>query len=120
MDDTAEYTANAALDPFTPRYLHIAGDQISPREIRALVSEVTGEHFKLIRTGGQRLLGVIIRIARKLSPSKDQLYPAWQGMQYMHNMIDPRSKVEKLDNGRYPGMQWTSAKDLLTKNRQEQ
>src|SRR6476620_12264278 len=116
MDDTATYTANAALDISTPRYLHIAGDQISPKEIRSVVNEITGHKFRLIRTGGQGLLGVIIKIAKKLSPSKDDLYPAWQGMQYMHNMIDKRSKIDKLDNERYPGMHWTSVKEFLLKH----
>jgi uncharacterized protein YbjT (DUF2867 family) len=113
MDDTAAYTANVALDPTTPRYLIIAGDRISPKEIRAAVNEVTGQKFRLIRTGGQKLLGVIIKIARTFSPSKDDLYPAWQGMQYMHNMIDKRATIKKLDNDRYPGMYWTSVKELL-------
>ena len=116
MDDTAAYTANVALDTSTPRYLRIAGDQISPGEIRAVVNEITGDKFKLIRTGGQGLLGVIIKIAKTFSPSKDNLYPAWQGMQYMHNMIDKRSKIDKLDNDRYPGMHWTTVKELLIKN----
>jgi len=116
MDNTAEYTANAALDPSSPRYLRIAGDQVSPKEIRALVSELTGQHFKLIRTGGAGLLGIIIKITKALSPSKDELYPAWQGMQYMHNMIDNRSVVEKLDNDRYAGIHWTTAKELLSEH----
>jgi nucleoside-diphosphate-sugar epimerase len=119
MDDTATYTANVAHDTSTPRYLRIAGDQISPGEIRAVVNIITGEKFKLIRTGGQGLLGVIIKIAKTFSPGKDNLYPAWQGMQYMHNMIDKRSKIEKLDNDRYPEMQWTTVKELLTQHHSE-
>jgi uncharacterized protein YbjT (DUF2867 family) len=115
MDDTAAYAANVALDTTTPRYLRIAGDQISPRKIRAVVSDVTGNKFRLIRTGGQGLLGIIIKIARTFAPAKNNLYPAWQGMQYMHNMIDNRSKIDKLDNDRYPGMHWTGVKELLLK-----
>jgi nucleoside-diphosphate-sugar epimerase len=115
-DDTAVYTANAALDHDTPRYLRIAGDRISPRELRTVVGNVTGQKFKLIRAGGQGLLGLIIKIARKFSPGQDELYPAWQGMQYMHNMIDKRSKVDQLDNHRYPGMHWTTVKELLQKH----
>ncbi len=116
MDDTAAYTANVALDTSTPRYLRVAGDQISPREIRAVVNEITGDKFKLIRTGGQGMLGVIIKIAKTFSPSKDNLYPAWQGMQYMHNMIDNRSKINKLDNDRYPEIHWTMVKEFLRKH----
>jgi hypothetical protein len=42
IDDTAAFTASAALDPSTPRFVRIAGDQLSARELTAVVSEVTG------------------------------------------------------------------------------
>ena len=113
VEDTAVYTANAALDSSTPRYLRIAGDQINPREIKIVTSEVTGEKFRLLRAGGKGLLGMIIKIARKLAPGEKELYPAWQGMQYMHNMIDERSRVEKLDNDRYSDMHWTTVREVL-------
>ncbi len=116
MDDAAECTANVAVEDSTPRYLRIAGDQISPGEIRTVVNKVTGNKFKLIRTGGQGFLGVIIKIARKFAPGYEELYPAWQGMQYMHNMIDDRANIAKLDNNRYPQMQWTTAEDVLVKH----
>ncbi|HEX8333670.1 MAG TPA: hypothetical protein VF622_13705, partial [Segetibacter sp.] len=63
-------------------------------------------------------LGTIIKIAKTFSPSNEDLYPAWQGMQYMHNMIDKRSTINKLDNDAYPDMCWTSIKALLTKHQQ--
>lgn len=113
MDDTAAYTANVALDPGSPRYLTIAGDLISPKEMRKAVSEITGEKFRLIRTGGQGLLGIIIKIAKTFSPAEHDLYPAWQGMQYMHNMIDDRSRLASVDNYRYEGMEWTGVKEYL-------
>jgi hypothetical protein len=116
MDNTAEFTAKVALDSNTPRYLRIAGDLISPREVKVVVSQVTGQKFRLFRPGGQRLLAIIIKIARKLAPGEKELYPAWQGMQYMHNMIDERSKIAKLDNSRYPEIHWTTVKDFLFKH----
>jgi nucleoside-diphosphate-sugar epimerase len=119
MDNTAEFTAKVALDSNTPRYLRIAGDLISPREVKVTVSEVTGQKFRLFRPGGQGLLTIIIKIARKLAPGEKELYPAWQGMQYMHNMIDERSKIAKLDNSRYPEIQWTTVKDFLLKHHGE-
>jgi nucleoside-diphosphate-sugar epimerase len=114
MDDTAAYTANAALDSSTPRFLRIAGDQINPREIKAIVSEVTGQKFRLLRAGGPGLLSMITKIARKIAPGERELYPAWQGMQYMRNMIDERSKIDILDNNRYPDIHWTTVRDVLT------
>ncbi len=114
LDDTAMFTANAALDPSTPRYLRIAGDQISPSEIREVMSELYEQKFRLLRTGGLGLLSLIIKIARKIAPAKTDLYPAWQGMQYMRNMMDERSTLNTIDNNRYADMKWTTVKDLLS------
>jgi hypothetical protein len=111
--DTAVFTAHAALDDSTPRYLRIAGEQLSPKEMQGVVSDVMGEKFGTIRPGGGGLLGMIIKIARTFSPAPNDLYPAWQGMQYMHNMIDERSNQPTLDNARY-AMPWTKVKDVLT------
>jgi nucleoside-diphosphate-sugar epimerase len=119
IDNTATYTALVALDNASPRQLNIAGDQISPREIKDAVIAVTGDKYRLFRPGGQGLLGMIIKIARKIAPAPDELYSAWQGMQYMHNMVDPRATMEKLDNDRYPAMKWTTIKDVLTKHQNE-
>ena len=119
MDNTAEFTSKVALDSNTPRYLRIAGDLISPCELKLTASHVTGQKFRLLRPGGQKLLAIIIKIARRLAPGKKELYPAWQGMQYMHNMIDARSKIEKLDINRYPEIQWTTVKDFLFKYQKE-
>jgi hypothetical protein len=55
----------------------------------------------------------MIKLTQFFSPSKNELYPAWQGMQYMHNMLDARSIVNPLDNDRYDTMKWTNVKDVL-------
>ncbi len=114
IEDTAIFTANAALDPVTPRYLYIAGDQISPREIQRVLIEVTGKKFRLFRAGGTGMLSTMIKIARMIAPAEKDLYPAWQGMQYLRNMIDKRSDLATIDNNRYPDMRWTTVKDLLS------
>jgi len=114
IDDTAAFTASAALDPSTPRFLRIAGDQLSVRELRAVVSEVTGKEFHLLRAGGLGMLGTLIKVARTVAPGEKELYPAWQGMQYMRNMFDGRAKLEPLDNDRYPGIRWTTVRDVLS------
>jgi nucleoside-diphosphate-sugar epimerase len=117
MDDTAAFTASAALDPSTPRFLRIAGDQLSARELTAVVSEVTGKKFRLFRAGGLGMLSTLIKVVRTVAPGEKKLFPAWQGMQYMRNMIDGRAKLEPLDNERYPDIKWTSAKELLGAHR---
>jgi uncharacterized protein YbjT (DUF2867 family) len=114
IDNTAAFTACAALDPSTPRFLHIAGDRISARELTAVVSEVTGKQFRLFRAGRLGMLGTLIKVARTLAPGEKELYPAWQGMQYMRNMFDGRASLEPLDNLRYPGILWSTARDVLS------
>jgi nucleoside-diphosphate-sugar epimerase len=114
MDDTAAFIASAALDPSTPRILRIAGDQLSARELTAVVSDVTGKKFRLFRAGGLGLLGTLINVARTVAPGEKEIFPAWQGMQYMRNMFEGRAKLEPLDNDRYPNMHWTTARDVLS------
>jgi nucleoside-diphosphate-sugar epimerase len=117
IDNTAAFTAAAALDPSTPRFLRIAGDQLSARELTLLVSDATGRQFKLLRAGSLGLLGALIRVARSIAPAEKQLFPAWQGMQYMHNMFDGRARLEPLDNDRYPGINWVKVRDVLLARR---
>ena len=115
IDDTATFTASAALDPSAPRILRIAGDQLSARELAGVASEVTGKRFRLFRAGGLGMLGALIKVARMVAPAEKEIFPAWQGMQYMRNMFDGRAKLEPLDNDRYPGMRWTTARDVLSR-----
>lgn len=114
MDDTATFTANAALDPSpTPRILRIAGDQISPRGLAGLMTELSGEEFHLVQAGTIGALEAMIAAARAADPEPLEVFPKWQGMQYMHGMFSGRAKLVPLDNDRYPGMRWTTARDLL-------
>jgi len=113
IDDTAAFTACAALDPQAPRFLRIAGDRLSARELAALATDVTGRAFGLRRAGSLETLDRLIKLMRRIVAGKDRVYPIWQQMQYMRNMFDGRAKLEPLDNGRYPGIRWTKVRDLL-------
>lgn len=114
-DDTAAFTASAALADSAPRFLHIAGDQISIRELASVVSEVTGKKYSLVRLGGLGTLSTLIKVARFVAPGSDEVYPAWQGMQYLRDMLDGRGKAVVLDNDRYPNRHWHTIKDVLTR-----
>ena len=105
IDNTAAFTAAAALDPTTPRYLRIAGE---------VASAATGNEYRLLRVGGLDLLDVMIKITRTLIPQNDEVFPPWQGMQYLRNMFSGVVKLTPLDNNRYPEIQWTSVRDVLT------
>ncbi|HEY9165504.1 MAG TPA: hypothetical protein VIS48_05030 [Candidatus Kryptonia bacterium] len=75
---------------------------------------MTAKKFRLFRAGGLGMLGTLIKVARTVTPAEKELFPAWQGMQYMRNMFDGRAKLEPLDNDRYPNMRWTTVRDVLS------
>ena len=116
-DDSASFTARAAMDASTPRFLRIAGDQLSARELAAVASEASGQRFRPLCASGLGMLGIMIKVARTIAPGGEKaLYPAWQGMQYMRNMLDGRAKLEPLDNDRYPGIHWAPVRDVLKRH----
>ena len=111
--NVAEFTARAALDKDAPKVLRIAGDSVSAVEVKEIVSEITGKNFRLFRAGSIGLLNKIIKVARVFSPAKNKLYPVWQVMQYMRDMMEGRAVLKTHDNNRYPDMQWTSVENFL-------
>ena len=112
-DDVADFTADAALDAQAPRFLRIAGDVISPRELTALMTRLEGRSWKLLRAGGVGRLSALIGVARMLTPASDTPFPAWQGMQYLRDMSTGRGKLSPLDNARYGKTDWTRAEAVL-------
>jgi nucleoside-diphosphate-sugar epimerase len=111
--DTAAFTAAAALDPTTPRYLRVAGEVATIRGLQAAASAATGQRFRLLRAGGLWVLKLMIKITRRLVPARNEVFPPWQGMQYLHNMFTGLPKFGALDNARYPDLQWTSVREVL-------
>ena len=112
MDDTAAFTAAAALDPTTPRFLRIASFQISPNELVVAAEEAGKGHFALVRLGSRADLATHILHARAANPAGEHdLYADWQQMQYMLSMFSVQN--EPLDNARYPELTWTPARQLL-------
>lgn len=114
-DDTAAFAAEAALDSGAPRILRIAGDEVSARGLATAASAVHGRPFRPTRMGGIGTLGVMIRAARVLAPGKGQVFPPWQGLQYLRDMFGGRGKLAPLDNDRYPGLSWTSVAEVLAR-----
>lgn len=114
-DDVAAFTAAAALDPAAPRALHIAGARTSARGLAALMSELTGHRFTLLRAGSTARLVSLTGLVRRVAPQPGAVFPVWQGMQYLHSMFSGLAGTPPLDNDRYPGMHWTGARDVLAK-----
>lgn len=114
MDNTADYTAAAALDSTTPRILRIASFQISPNELIAVGEEVKKTKFKLVPLGSLEDFSASNKRERAAHPEGEkEMYPQWQAMQYLYSMFSVQN--QPLDNDRYPDVQWTSAIDVISK-----
>ena len=113
MENTAEFSAAAALDPTTPRYLRVAGDVLTVRGLQAAASQATGDKFGLLRLGGLGAFAIAIKLTRALMPASDDVFPPWQGMQYLHNMFTGLPKLQPLDNARYSHVKWTPVREVL-------
>lgn len=115
INDVARYTAAAATDDNSPRYLRIAGDQVTIKDLANTMTAVTRAEFKPLYAGGLLVLKNLSRLTKKLMPVTDDLYPPWQGMQYLHNMYEGLALFPKLDNDRYFKKSWTKTSDVLTR-----
>jgi NmrA-like family len=112
MDNTADYTAAAALDAATPRILRIASFQITPIELVDIGEEIKERKFRFIPMGSLEDFAASNKQERSANPEGEkELYPSWQGKQYMHGMFSVQNTP--LDNDRYPDIQWTSAIDVI-------
>jgi NmrA-like family len=114
MDNTADYTAAAAIDVSTPKILRIASFQISPNELVAIGKEVKKTEFKLIPMGSLVDFSALNKQDRAAHPEGEkEVYSSWQLKQYLYSMFSVQNTP--LDNDRYPDVRWTSAIDVLSK-----
>jgi uncharacterized protein YbjT (DUF2867 family) len=113
MEDTAAFTAAVALDREAPRTLRIAGSQVTAPELAAIASELSGHTYRVLRPGGIGALNALISVARAFDRKQQEVFPPWQGMQYMRDMYSGLAKLEPLDNGRYPDLVWTSVREVM-------
>jgi nucleoside-diphosphate-sugar epimerase len=114
-DDVAAFTADAALDHNTPRFLRIAGNSVSPAQIANILTALTGQRYRTLRPGNIGTLSALIYMVRALTPASDKPFPAWQGMQYLRDMMSGRGKLLSLDNDRYGQREWASVRDTLAR-----
>jgi len=112
-DDTVSFTAAVALDDTAPEILRIASFQISPNELVAMANIIKSTAFKLMPMGTLEVLSAHNKKERAANPQgENELYPKWQGSQYMHSMFTAQNNL--LDNNRYPGLTWSSAEAILS------
>ncbi len=112
--DTAAFTAAAALDPDAPRALRVAGAVVTMNQLHAILEEATGRRL------AKKQLGSVEDLERKIAVEKeafrgseDDPFPVYQQLQYLHNMVSGRAKLDPLDNTRYPGVSFESLAAFL-------
>lgn len=112
MDDTAAYTALAALDRSTPRSLRIASFQVTPNELVKFASETFRTPWELVCMGTVEDLRAENKAARAANPEgENELYCRWQQGQYMQSMFS--TVHASLENDRYPDLTWTTLEAVL-------
>jgi uncharacterized protein YbjT (DUF2867 family) len=116
LDNTAEYTAEVAMEDSSPRWLMIAGDVASMRDIKNIAEEVHKEKFKFLKPGGLGSFRLVIKLTKFFAPSKDEVFPAWQGMQYLHDMLTGLPKFKTVDNDRHGNIEWTPIIEIVSSN----
>ncbi len=117
MDDTAAFTAAAAMDKDTPRYSKIVGEQISARSIAETMTLLTGSKYRLLRAGSVNSLRLMSNVIKSLTPPTNDPFPIWQGMQYSCSMFDGSGKLDPVDNDRYPDIRWTRLGEFLSETK---
>ena len=114
MDNTAAFTAAAALDDSTPRILRIASFQLSPNELAKVAEEATHSPYSVVRLGSLEDLMAYNKRERAANPKGEQeVYPRWQQSQYQQSMFTIQH--ETLDNDRYSDIQWTGPQEWLSR-----
>ncbi len=112
MDNTAAYTAAAAMDASAPRILRIASFQVTPAELAEAAGEILHTKFELKRLGSPDDLAAYNQHERTAHPEgENEVFPSWQRSQYTHGMFTVH--FEKTDNTRYPDIHWTSLNEVL-------
>lgn len=112
MDNTAAFTAAAALDPSAPRILRIAGIQVSAIEMAAIATEMLHSKYELVNMGTVEGLATYNKHERAAHPEGElEVFPNWQRSQYTHSMFS--TQLSPTDNERYQGIHWTGLKEVL-------
>lgn len=116
--DTAAYTAAVAADPKpTPKYLRIAGEEVTAQGLADIASRAKGGNYQPMWVGSAGFIESMAGWMRWLGVGgkESDVFPAWQGMQYIVNMFSGEGKLSPLDNDRYPELEWTKIEEVLSK-----
>ena len=112
MENTAAFTAAAAISGHSTRDLHIASFQISPNMLHEEILALTNQDFIIQKLSEMDEFTESIKKQRTENPSgENELYAKWQQAQYMYSMYS--TQHQKLDNDLFANIAWTTASEYL-------
>jgi uncharacterized protein YbjT (DUF2867 family) len=112
-DDVAKYIAAVALDADAGRVVRVAGDSLSPRALAAIFEELRGVPVKIVSAGSLGDLDRTISALRAADEAPANVFPVWQQLQYVRDMVSGRGKLSPLDNARYPTVRPQAVREFL-------
>ncbi|MDP4511486.1 NmrA family NAD(P)-binding protein [Nonomuraea turcica] len=108
--DTAEWTAEVALDPSTAgRTVRVAGDVLTLTELHQAMERGSRRRLEPRQLGGTDDLSA--EIERRKAVATDPF--EYLLLQYTWAMVTGKGKLDPLDNHRYPGIQPTGAEEYF-------
>ncbi|KAF4631212.1 hypothetical protein G7Y89_g6920 [Cudoniella acicularis] len=111
-DNSAEFTAEVAMDGNANGFLSFRGDHISMKEVAVVFKSVYKEEPKLQCLGSLEELYKTMHATRDRNP-KD--FYAWLGMWYTYYSINGQTTLPlPLDNSRFPDVKVVTVKDFFT------
>lgn len=111
-DDTAKYVAEAVSDPgLANTALEIAGDTLTPKQLKATYEEATGTQLT------EKSLGSIAEMQAWITTKKASAKSLNEYVfhQYMYAMLSGKGKLDQIGNARYPNIKPTTVKQFLNK-----
>lgn len=106
--DAARYVAAACADPDAPEVLRIVGDVRSMPQFAESISRAYGHRIE------SKVQGSVDDLARLIAEKQATASNPWEwiALQYHHNMVSGRAKLDPLDNARYPNIQAESVEQF--------
>jgi uncharacterized protein YbjT (DUF2867 family) len=111
--DAGRYVAEAVADPRAPEILRFAGEVLTMPELAAGIARGLEIPLTAERRGDADELAAIIAEKQRTATNPWE----WIALQYHHNMVSGRAKLQPLDNPRYPQIGPESVEAFARRNR---
>lgn len=114
--DAARYVAAACADPDPPPILRFAGDVLTMPQLAVAIGSGRGRALEALNQGSIDDLARLIEETKKTASNPFE----WIALQYHHNMVSGRGKLEPLDNTRYPEVKPESVEQFAARTQNEE